>query len=786
MIFLIFALMSVGGVLITAGRRKGRGAPGGGSARSVRRAALFWRGDVGNRWYERRLTWTHPGGAAQPVDREPATGPVHATAALLDTSQQLPASEPSEVLLTNARVRLLLAVGSLGSLLLGAIAVAAGASGLRGACLVFFCLIGIGSAPWQGNVELRLPGRLTLTLLTGFAVLTFGSMAMIAARSWHPLAAFTGVAVTCAVFHVLGLRSALGDVRFLHTAGWPWLRMRAATLALVGAGAACCLAAAVTHRGLDPGFYGFLTQIGPAWYAGLALLLVAVVTARGDEEQEMALPVLVLALVLTLTPALVYDGPSSQSAGKHVDLVIQVQGHHALVSTLDIYNNWSGFFTSAAWVCDIAGIRDPISLARVWPALIVVFRVAALRFLFGQLLSTPGQCWLAVALAVLADSLGADYFSPQSAGFLLGLAVFGLALSPYRQAMRLTLVLTAGCVLAMSHQLSPYVVGGVLVVLVVFGQVRPWWTPLLVLGPAAIWAVLHARALEGFLSLDAIGRTSNFQPPETVGDRALDRLPVVRETVLALLFSIAILGAFALVGLLKNRHRRRFWAWALCPSAGVALVAVNAYGQEGIFRAVLFALPWLAVLAASWLSGRSPPLVRLGALGVAAALLAANLIARFGLDAINVIRPGDVAAYRYFEGQGGARPATMHYLLALGSGDLPRGLPPRGGGHDPTVTRAKIEMPVGEPAGLSPDAEMRRITAKLLRYSGEPLRTAKLYAIWSPVQSKHDWAYAVRLPGRSAALRMAFSRARYWRVVFHEDGTILYRFEPGPYAAETR
>jgi hypothetical protein len=748
--------------------------------------AAGWRADgVGKHWYERRFTWTPAVGAPHLGRREPAPGPAHVSAALLDAVKELPAREPPQVLLTNARVRLLLAVVSLGSLLLGTIGLAVGANGLRAVCMVFFGLVGIGSAPWQGNAELRLSARLTLTFVTGFAVLALDSMSMLAAHSWHPLAAFAVVALICAVLHVLGLWSALKDVRLLRVARWPAVRVRPATLTLACGGAALCLLAAFAHRHLVPGFDGFLVQIGPVWYVGLALILISLVTAHGDEEQELALPVLAFVLVMTLTPALVYDGPRSQSAGKHIDLVQQIQTYHALVSPLDIYNNWSGFFASIAWLCDIAGIRDPTPLATFWPALIAVFRVAALRFLFGQLLSTPRQCWIAVALAVLADSIGADYFSPQSVGFLLGLAIFGLALAPYRRSTRLSLILIAGCVLAMSHQLSPYVVGGVLIILVLFKQVRPWWTPVLVLGPALVWAGVHAGALKGFVSLKAIGFTQNFHAPPTPGSHGLARLPIVRETVLAVLFSIAVLGVLALIGLVKNRRGRRYWAWALCPSAGVALVIINPYGQEGIFRAALFGLPWLAVLGASWLS--SPPrlVTRAAALAVVVALVAANLVSSFGLDAINVIRPGDLAAYRFFQRQDGPRPAVMHYLLPLGTGDLPRGLPPTTGGHDP-LSRTSITFSVNAGNRLRPKVEMQRITQKFLNYSAEPERTAKLYALWSPVQSLHDWAYAVRLPARSAALRDAFIHAPYWDVAFHENGTLVFRFNPARYPRELR
>jgi hypothetical protein len=681
-----------------------------------------------------------------------------------------------------ARVRLTLSCLSLASLAVGAIAVAVDEPRLRVACLLLFCLVGIGSAPWQHNVTLRLPARLTLTLVTGFAVLTFVPMTMLAFQSWHPLTALAAVALVCVPFHVAGLRSAMADVRSVPIPLRQELRSSAMTIVLAVAGADWCLAAALTHRHLDPGFYGFLTQIGPLWYAGLALLLAALVLPRGDKELEMALPVVLLLLVLTLTPALVYDGPRSQSAGKHVGLVTQIQTYHALVSTYDIYNNWSGFFASLAWLCDIAGIRDPMKIATFWPPLIAAFRIAALRFLFGQLLATARQCWIAVAVTVLADSLGADYFSPQSVGFLLGLAVFGLALSPYGDSIRLGMILVAGCVLAMSHQLSPYMVGGALVVLVAFRQLRPWWTPLLVIGPAVLWAVAHYKALEGFLSLEAIGSPSNFRPPPTFGTQTLERLPIVRETVLGLLFGIAFTGTLALIGMLRDRRDRRLWAIACCPAVGLVLCAINPYGQEGIFRAVLFALPWLAVLGATWLPAPTRLRGRMAALAGAAALTGAFLVASFGLDATNVVRSADVAADRFFWQQGGVQPATMHFLLPLGTGDLPNSLPILGGGHE-YVSRTTLDMPVEQQPQPRPDDEMRRLTAKLLKFSGESLSDAQLFVMWSPVQMTYAWTYAIQTPDQSAGLRDAFVRSPYWRVAFRQNGTVILHFDAARYEA---
>jgi hypothetical protein len=743
----------------------------------------------GERWYERRFAWVANGTVSPPIaqpgsrvlDRPPRPPPQAAAVAA-----DRPAGERvEEAVAGTARVRLLVSALSLASLACGGMAAAAGASEARLAFLMVFCLVGIGSAPWQRNAAMRLPARLTLTALTGVAVLTFVPAAMLTLRIWQPTLAFLAVAAVCAPLHAVASRAALGELRSARGPRRPLLRGDPRLAGLAVAGAACCVVAAAAHRHLDPAFYGFLGQVGPLWYAGLAVLLVTLVAARGDEEQDLALPVVLLVVVLTLTPALVYDGPRSQSAAKHVDLVDQIRTFHALVSTRDIYNDWFGFFVAMAWLCDVTGIRDPMRLATFWPALIALFRVAALRFLFGQLLQSPRRCWAAVALAVLADSLGADYFSPQSVGFLVGLAAFGVALSWYPAALRLSLLLVAGCVLAISHQLSPYIVGGVLAVLVAFRQVRPWWTPLLILGPAVIWAVTHSGALAGYLSLDAIGRTHNFRPPQTIGSVTLERLPVVQHTVLAVLAGLMIVGVLAAIGLARHRRERRAWALACAPGVGLVVVAFNAYGQEGVFRATLFGLPWLAALGAWCAPARPSVRARVGMLAVAVSLTSAFLISSFGLDAINVIRPGDVAAVRAFDAAGGARPATVHYALALGAGDLPTTLPSRRGGHE-SLRPDALHVLVRQQPVPRPDADMRRLTAALLRFSQEPATRAKLYVVWSPVASDYDWAYGLQTPGQAEEVRDAFLRAPYWKVVLRENGTVLLRFDASRYPADGR
>lgn len=689
-----------------------------------------------------------------------------------------------------AAARLVISLVGLGSLAAGSVAFALDAHRLRLAALLVFCLVGIGSAPWQATTALRLPARLTLTMLTSLAVLTLGSVAMLAQGRWDPGLAFGIVAAVCVPLHLRGLRLALRPEERARRADAPdlprggpvhnrrdWLRTRAAgslPLVATGVGAALCLHAALVHRSIEPGFFGFLTHIGATWYVGLALLLAAVTLPPAGREHRIAVPVLAVVLVLTLTPALVYDGPRAQSAGKHIDLVMQIRAHHRMDSAVDVYEKWPGFFGATAWLSDVAGVRDPLRLATFWPPLLALFRVASLRYLFGQVLRSPHQAWMAVTLAVLADPLGADYFSPQSVGFVVGVAVFALALSTAAEVPRLPLIFVAGWVLAASHQLTPYMVAGALVVLVVLRQLRPWWTPLLVLGPALLWMGVNRHALRGFVSWDAIGGTENFRPPPTFAAPGFERLPVVRQTVVALAVGIVVVGCLALVAVLRRRRDGRLWAFASCPAAGVGLVVINPYGQEGIFRAALFAVPWLALVAAHVFPSL-PERHRRGLfVGATAALAGTFLVASFGLDGSNVVRPADVAAYRYVQQQSVGRPVPS-FVLDLGGGDLPSPLPPEARTFQ-SVDREDLEIPQTGPVVVDPDRQVEQLTEYFLRYTRQNAAGAELYALWSPATAYHDWAYGLQAPDQFAALRDAFRRSPYWDVALRRDGTDLFRF----------
>jgi hypothetical protein len=688
--------------------------------------------------------------------------------------------------------RLIISGLSIAMLLAGGAGHAFGWSAARALGLAFYVFVGIGGAPWVLARRMRLPTRMAMTALATLAVPTFVGSLMLGAGAWHPALAFVALAALSLPLHVYGCHAALRDRKLRAQPGGPsaprpggGLRRLVrkhvnVSLLLSMTGGLCCLVAALTHRHLDPALWGFLPRIGPLWYAGLALVVIAFAVSRAGSDASVAVAALILLLVLTGTPALVYDGPRSPSAAKHVEFVQQIRTLHRLDTPVAVYNAWPGYFAAMAWLCDVAGLRDPMRLALWWPAIIGFFKLAGLRFLAGTLVTSRTVAWVAVALAVVADPIGADYFSPQSVGFVLGLLAFAIALSHYDWALKATALTAAGCALAVSHQLSPYIVGGTLAILAVLRQVRPWWLPLTVLAPAMLWASLHWSALSGFVTITDVGNARNFRPPATTTADGLHRLPVVGISAGALAAGILLLGAAAGLVLIRRRRSIEVWALAAAPAAGLSIIAVNPYGQEGIFRAALFGIPWLALLAAQLFhkdgdGERAPNGRLLISLGV---LCTTFLTASFGLDSINVIRPDDRAAARAY--LTAPLPAGQTaYLLQIGPGDLPSGAPGTDVWHQ-SVPATDLQPP-GPPDPDEPPARTEeRLTAAILTRSGEDPATATVYAIWSPSSSYYAWAYGLDTPERFAAVRDAFRTSLHWSVAGRWGETVLFRYRNVP------
>jgi len=688
----------------------------------------------------------------------------------------------------SARSRFAISGAAVLSLLLLAVGFAASIEALRLIGIFGVLVAGVGAAPFQLVDGLTSSSRIAIAVVLGTALATLVGSIMVFVPVWHPVLAAAIVGVGAAGAHAVGARRALAELR---RSGRPatvglglreWSRSAYASAACSLLGITLSLGAALALGHIEPPIAGFLTLISPAWYVGLLALLAAIVLARGESEPHIVVPVILLIAALTLTPALVYGTPESQSAVKHVVLVEHILHSHFLPFDHAIYYSYSGFFSAIAWLCRLAGVTAPLGLATFWPTLIVLAGAAELRFLFGRVIRSPQRCWIGITMAVLVNAVGQDYFSPQSVGIVLAIGVSGLVITGRHplvlpRGARIALLLTLGFSLAVTHELSPYLCGGVLIVLAMFRLVNPRWAALPVIAPAAIWAAVNSHALSGFLTFAAIGNLSNFKPPAHAAVPGLSRLAIVGESTDALVTGLLILIAMAGVGFARNRRRAGAWAFGISAGVGIVFIAINPYGDEGIFRASLFGIPWLVLLALA--AVRKHPW-RWGAFGVlSVVLLGTYLVAQFGLDQTNVVRRSDVGALEAFIANA---PPGSYRLEFAAEGDIPSTVDPALHNliWDPLWNPHSRDQVAVHSTRRPTQSNLAQLTTKYVQYaetiSGTPARN--LFAVYSPTSAAYSVVYGLETTANSVQWRNLFLASPQWRVIYASHGSYLFRYVP--------
>ena len=454
-------------------------------------------------------------------------------------------------------------------------------------------------------------------------------------------------------------------------------RFRGWSLPLTFAGFLVAILTAFADRHLDPNLWGLPGSISPVWYFGLALIIGGAATARRSDGVEIGAALTALVLVLTGTATIVYDLPHVPWFGPHIGVVSYILHFGHVQADIDIHQAWPGLFAAAAWLSRAGGIGDPATLARVWPPVIDVLCLIAFRCFAGRLLGSNFRAWVASAVFLLSAAFSQDYFSPQAIGLLLALSIYavvvpvaavGSAAGAVRFRLptwRIAVVVLLSLALAVTHQVTPYFVVASLTVLVAFGIVRPVWIPLVPLVPAAAWALVNYEQWKGYFSFDKIfdlGATASTPGASIVGEHpdlvlrlSTDALPPAHSSWGSWRFSSSF-------GITEGWS----WPWPCLRQSAGSLVLVVAYGQEGLYRTTLFALPWLCVLA---LGGGPKGLFRRARVIVplVALLTATFLFASYALDGMNNVRPSELQAERTFELK--APPGSV--LVYVGPQDVP-------------------------------------------------------------------------------------------------------------------
>ncbi|MFC7404466.1 hypothetical protein [Georgenia alba] len=427
--------------------------------------------------------------------------------------------------------------------------------------------------------------------------------------------------------------------------------------------------------------YGLITKLSPVCLTGIVLVGAAGAWELFGQRRTIVLALATIGLWLSVsaTQPLVY-GPARLPWGWiHAGFSEHIGMTGDVIHNFDIRFSWPAMFTVTQMWAEAAGLERVdrmIELAPVAFTGIAALGVGALA----QAVAGPGRvAWLAVWLFLAASWTEQDYFSPQALTYCLyvaGLAIMvsdltspgpatGGRILPWRRSVPPTtpgtrirahvLLLLLAVALAPTHQLSPFVLAGMALVLLLFGRLSSAWLPIMLLSAPTVWFFLGAREtwvneLEKIVGgIGDFGGSLNAGVTDRVsGDLGHQVITSGRIGVFLLVGLIAFVGWLVL-----RRAAHRTWALPVLAGSTFLIAAVQPYGGEIFMRCYLFSLPWLAIgigYALEALRSRAV-LARVVSAVLVGALAVSCLALRGGNDAWLTFTDGDLAVMDVAYGQ---------------------------------------------------------------------------------------------------------------------------------------
>ncbi|MEU6539882.1 lipopolysaccharide biosynthesis protein [Streptomyces sp. NPDC047000] len=435
------------------------------------------------------------------------------------------------------------------------------------------------------------------------------------------------------------------------------------------------------------GGLGLVSVLPLPTLAGAALLVVVFAALLGRHREHRALLlVTLLATVVSLhaLPAVIETEPRFPTAWQHLGFLDYIDRTGSAVPDLDARWSWPGFFAAAAFLGRACGVTDFTEVVRWWPLTVQLLYLAPMFLLTRSLRAGWRARWTGVWIFVLSGWVGQDYFSPQGFTYLLYLVFVAVLLVWFRAPRMLWTRLRPGetevepagrrqrTVLLMvliglfaatvpAHQLTPFVMLGVLAALVLTGRCELRGLPLLCAVLAAAWLGFMAEPYwsghfdDLFGGVGGVGSNVRTSVSGRIqGGDTTHRLVLYTRVLLA-----GSIMAFACLGWWRrrrNRYRERSLpVLTFVPFLGFGM---QSYGGEMALRVFMFAVPGAALLAGLALfprvgvtagerakdRRRPARLAPLAALLTGLLLMGGFLVARWGNEPFERTRPGEVAA----------------------------------------------------------------------------------------------------------------------------------------------
>jgi hypothetical protein len=587
--------------------------------------------------------------------------------------------------------------------------------------------------------------------------------------------------------------------------------------------------------------YGLITSLPLIYYAGIALLVVsAIVELRHTRisEWRMAAHAVALVFMLFATAPIVYPAGRYGWLYKTIGVVQYISAHGQTNDKIDIYQNWPGFFALFAWFDKAAGVSSPLVYAK-WAQVVVELAALPLLYLIYDSLALPvRRRWVAVLLYTSANWIGQDYFSPQAFGTVLSLGIMALAIRwlytprPGRLLRRrrkrrgrrrsrasddyprtqdsgsrerrsswsfseeysagwsiavCAIISVIFFVLSASHQLSPYMVAIQLGALAAAKMLKPRWLPILLGAIAVGYLIPHFGFVNShFDLLGSLGNLfSNVRPPS----QSITPVTAASETFITHCSELLSVGIWCLAvagAWLRRRSDHFVLALVLLAFSPLAVIALQAYGNEGILRVYLFSLPWSAALAAGALV--PSPVVILaktkwhraevrhqsrgkGSLRILAALvvvLGLFFPAFFGDDNYNVMPATEVSALTSLQ---------QHWQPGPIYGAL---------GNSPFLDTSDYDkfdvvtgvFGAGGVISNRKDINPKIATTILNTALHTTPRSNPLYIVIAPSMLNYNRAYSVVPASAFAVLEKSLADTPPWKLIIRNAGTIVYELPP--------
>jgi hypothetical protein len=651
--------------------------------------------------------------------------------------------------------------------------VSAAGEAVRGLVLLAFWLIAPGAAVVR-RLQLSRSTKVATTPLVGLALLTVVATIGSWTGVWVPRVSAALVALVALAVTLTDLVRVRSRLRILwpRRPGRATVVLTAALLMFLG----LWIASVPAIRSARPSVLGLLVA-GPWTFPAVILgtLAVLLLALRGRHLYVAAAAVLALVLVVRSTASVVSPVPVFPWTYKHLGVVEALQETHHVTSGFDVYMNWPGLFAAGAYFSDASGIAV-LDLARwITPVLQVLLALEA-AVLARALGARAEGCIAAAGLMVVVNWVGQDYFAPQALAICLAAGVVVLLVQSSRSRACVLLALGLYAAIVVTHQLTPYWLLALAVVMVVLRR-APWWLAagmVLIAGGYLLSRLEVAEAYGLFSGFDPVSNAESRVPPVPALGRDVGGFFAKAGSLLVWGSTLAVLAARGLrMGWKRGWRSPDVLVPAAIAFSPFVLLAGQNYGGEANLRVTLYSvLGCAAVLGPALATAlRRRAAVALAAAVWTAVVVAATAQAANGMWWVNLIRSEDVATARWLVHED--PDAEVIPLIAAWPGrtsvDYERYIGPF------TLLEPGLDEIIRDGSDLDPAASIPLSPDVVTEIARADAGTTT-YVVSTGTMRHYDAYYATYSPGDYAATLQGLAADPEWEVVRQVGDVQVFRY----------